>query len=128
MFQTKCFAKGYHFSNVIFILMAYTSDHFNGKIFLNPVPTEVMGKGSFGRIMKMYLQKHPDRTPSKPLGPFHTDVAKFNKPPVDAVTVTWLGHSSTLIEIDGKRFLTDPLWYQRASPFTSIGPKRFFDN
>ncbi len=46
----------------------------------------------------------------------------------DALRVTWLGHSSSLIEIDGKRFLTDPLWYKRASPFTAVGPKRFFDN
>lgn len=108
--------------------MKYTSDHFNGNIFLNPVPTEVMGKGSFARILKLYLQKHPNRTPSKRLGPFNAGITKFNQLPADTVRVTWLGHSSNLLEIDGKRFLTDPLWYHRASPFTAIGPKRFFDN
>ncbi len=108
--------------------MNNTSDHFNGKIFLNPVPTEVMGKGSFGRIMKLYTESHPDRIPSKPLGPFHSDITAINQLPGDALRITWLGHSSTLLEIDGKRFLTDPLWYQRVSPFTAIGPKRFFDN
>ena len=116
------------FTTAIFITMNYNSDHFNGKIFLNPVPTEVMGKGSFGRILKLYMQKHPNRTPSKPLGPFHADLKAINHLPDDALRITWLGHSSNLIEIDGKRFLTDPLWYQRASPFTAIGPKRFFDN
>jgi L-ascorbate metabolism protein UlaG (beta-lactamase superfamily) len=108
--------------------MANQSDHFNGKIFLNPVPTDVMGKGSFLRIMKMYLQKHPNRSPSKQLGPFKADFSVFDKLQSDELQVTWLGHSSNLLEIDGKRFLTDPLWYQRASPFTAIGPKRFFDN
>jgi L-ascorbate metabolism protein UlaG (beta-lactamase superfamily) len=108
--------------------MQATSDHFNGKIFLNPVPTEVMGKGAFGRMMKMYMQNHPNRTPTTPPGPFKADLRFINQLPADVVRITWLGHSSNLIEIDGKRFLTDPLWYSRASPFTALGPKRFFDN
>src|SRR5580704_3928719 len=39
--------------------------------------------------------------------------------------VTWLGHSTMLIEIDGVRILTDPVWGPRASPSALIGPKRF---
>jgi L-ascorbate metabolism protein UlaG (beta-lactamase superfamily) len=39
--------------------------------------------------------------------------------------VTWLGHSTTYIEVGGVRFLTDPVWGKRASPFSAIGPKRF---
>jgi L-ascorbate metabolism protein UlaG (beta-lactamase superfamily) len=39
--------------------------------------------------------------------------------------VTWLGHSTTLIEIDGYRVLTDPVWGTRASPSRLVGPKRF---
>ena len=38
---------------------------------------------------------------------------------------TWLGHSTMLLEIDGARVLTDPVWGQRASPFSFAGPKRF---
>ena len=38
---------------------------------------------------------------------------------------TWLGHSTVLIEIDGVRVLTDPVWGPRASPSTLAGPKRF---
>jgi L-ascorbate metabolism protein UlaG (beta-lactamase superfamily) len=48
--------------------------------------------------------------------------------PPDSVRVTWLGHSTVILEVDGKRFLTDPLWYNRASPFTFMGPKRYFVN
>jgi L-ascorbate metabolism protein UlaG (beta-lactamase superfamily) len=114
--------------SITFIVMNYKSDHFNGRIFLNPVPTEVMGKGSFGRVLKLYTQKHPNRTPLHRPGPFHTDISLLKQLPPDALRITWLGHSSTIIEIDGSRFLTDPLWYQRASPFSALGPKRFFNN
>jgi L-ascorbate metabolism protein UlaG (beta-lactamase superfamily) len=40
--------------------------------------------------------------------------------------VTWLGHSSVLLEIDGARILTDPVWSNRISPVAWAGPKRFF--
>ena len=39
--------------------------------------------------------------------------------------ITWVGHSSTLVEIDGVRLLLDPIWSERSSPFTRTGPKRF---
>lgn len=38
---------------------------------------------------------------------------------------TWLGHSTVLIEIDGYRVLTDPVWGPRASPSRLAGPRRF---
>jgi L-ascorbate metabolism protein UlaG (beta-lactamase superfamily) len=37
-----------------------------------------------------------------------------------------MGHSSTLLEIDGLRVLIDPVWEQRAAPYEWAGPKRFF--
>uniref|UniRef100_A0A8L0DNS0 N-acyl-phosphatidylethanolamine-hydrolyzing phospholipase D n=1 Tax=Oncorhynchus mykiss TaxID=8022 RepID=A0A8L0DNS0_ONCMY len=39
--------------------------------------------------------------------------------------VTWLGHASVLVEMDGLVILTDPIFSQRASPFQFMGPKRF---
>jgi L-ascorbate metabolism protein UlaG (beta-lactamase superfamily) len=47
------------------------------------------------------------------------------KPPDNGLRVTWLGHSTVLIEIDGLRVLTDPVWGPRASPSRFAGPKRF---
>ena len=38
---------------------------------------------------------------------------------------TWLGHSTLLLEIDGARVLTDPVFGERASPLPFAGPKRF---
>jgi N-acyl-phosphatidylethanolamine-hydrolysing phospholipase D len=39
-------------------------------------------------------------------------------------TVTWIGHSTLLVQMDGVTFLTDPIWSERASPLTFAGPKR----
>ena len=41
-----------------------------------------------------------------------------------ALAVTWFGHSSVLLEIDGHRVLADPMWSERASPSRRIGPRR----
>jgi len=38
--------------------------------------------------------------------------------------VTWVGHSTLLIQLDGVNLLTDPQWSPRASPFSFLGPRR----
>lgn len=38
--------------------------------------------------------------------------------------ITWVGHSTLLVQVDGVNLLTDPHWGQRASPFKFAGPKR----
>jgi L-ascorbate metabolism protein UlaG (beta-lactamase superfamily) len=58
--------------------------------------------------------------------PFVDSLVAWREPTV-APRVTWLGHSSTVIEIGGLRILTDPVWGKRASPFQAIGPRRFQD-
>ena len=49
----------------------------------------------------------------------------WRRQPDTGLRVTWLGHSTTLIEIGGVRVLTDPVWGSRASPLSLAGPKRF---
>jgi len=49
----------------------------------------------------------------------------WRRAPDTGLRVTWLGHATLLIEIDGVRIVTDPVWGPRASPSTLIGPKRF---
>ncbi|XP_055009506.1 N-acyl-phosphatidylethanolamine-hydrolyzing phospholipase D isoform X2 [Boleophthalmus pectinirostris] len=39
--------------------------------------------------------------------------------------VTWLGHATVLVEMDGLNILTDPIFSQRASPIQFVGPKRY---
>jgi len=38
--------------------------------------------------------------------------------------VTWIGHSTLLLQLDGVNFLTDPHWGTRASPLSWMGPRR----
>jgi L-ascorbate metabolism protein UlaG (beta-lactamase superfamily) len=49
----------------------------------------------------------------------------FAETPSTALTATWLGHSSIVLELDGVRLLTDPVLSERASPFSKMGPARF---
>jgi len=42
--------------------------------------------------------------------------ADFAAPPATGLRVTWLGHSTLLLEVDGQRVLIDPVWGERASP------------
>ena len=44
--------------------------------------------------------------------------------PTDGPRLTWLGHSTVLLELDGLIVLTDPIFAERASPLSFAGPKR----
>lgn len=39
-------------------------------------------------------------------------------------SATWIGHASMLVQVHGVNFLADPIFSERASPFSFIGPKR----
>jgi N-acyl-phosphatidylethanolamine-hydrolysing phospholipase D len=60
-------------------------------------------------------------------GEFHRVAPSFARPraAADRLTVTWVGHSTLLIQIDGLNVLTDPMWGQRASPVSFAGPRRW---
>jgi len=64
------------------------------------------------------------RVPQAPL-PAMNPLETWTRPVDSGLRATWLGHSTVLIEIDGYRVLTDPVWGPRASPSRFIGPKRF---
>src|ERR1700753_4127391 len=95
--------------------------------FLNPIPTDAAGLGKMIPILREYAQNKAETVPIKPLGPFKTDTTVYKRKPASGLRITWIGHSSILIEIDGKRILTDPVWSERASFLSFMGPKRFFE-
>ncbi len=97
-----------------------------GKRYQNPVPTSVGDLSMMFKVLKLYIQNKAERTPKEKLGSFHTDTRIYEQPPASGLRVTWFGHSSSLIEIDGIRILIDPVWDQRAAPVEWAGPKRFF--
>jgi L-ascorbate metabolism protein UlaG (beta-lactamase superfamily) len=47
---------------------------------------------------------------------------------LDGLHVTWFGHSSALLEVDGVSVLVDPVWSDRVSPSQQVGPKRLHAN
>lgn len=97
-----------------------------GRQYLNPVPTKVGGLSTIFKIGPEFFLGAKARSPNRPLGPFHTDPAVYLTEPHSGLRITWMGHSTSILEIDGVRILIDPVWDERASPTTWSGPKRFF--
>jgi L-ascorbate metabolism protein UlaG (beta-lactamase superfamily) len=67
-----------------------------------------------------------DRASRGPLPVLQRTKRDFEQPPASGLRVTWFGHSTLLVELDGLRLLLDPVWGERASPVTWLGPKRFY--
>lgn len=67
--------------------------------------------------------KSPHSSPSAPIPVLEPH---FDSSP-GRLRVTWLGHSTTLIELDGLRVLTDPIFGPAASPFSENGPLRWYE-
>jgi L-ascorbate metabolism protein UlaG (beta-lactamase superfamily) len=64
--------------------------------------------------------------PTSPSGSVTTATPELRAPPASGLRVTWLGHSSTLVEIDGQRVLTDPMFGERTTPIRGVGPRRWY--
>jgi L-ascorbate metabolism protein UlaG (beta-lactamase superfamily) len=64
------------------------------------------------------------RVPTAPL-PAADPREAWLRRPASGLRATWIGHSTVLVEIDGARLLTDPVWGLRASPSQLAGPRRF---
>ncbi|MCA9625038.1 MAG: MBL fold metallo-hydrolase [Myxococcales bacterium] len=98
------------------------SSHWTGKVFENTYP---LWNDYWGMVTGAF-DGSPNSTPPPPPPVVTPDPELFLSPPPSGLRITWLGHSTTLIEIDGRRFLTDPVWGERTSPFTFAGPKRWY--
>jgi len=102
-----------------------SSPRFADGIFVNTAPvTPGLKKGSVGPTISEFLCGGQRRTPPGPL-PSMSPLPSWSRPPETGLRATWLGHSTVLLEIDGVRVLTDPVWGERASPVTFAGPRRF---
>ncbi|MFB7104844.1 MBL fold metallo-hydrolase [Streptomyces hydrogenans] len=102
------------------------SPHFADGVFQNPEEARRGPSGSTADLMKIYFEREA-RARRAPVGviPVHpTTVADLARPAATGLRITWLGHSSVLAEIDGVRILFDPVWGERCSPFSFVGPKR----
>jgi len=101
------------------------SPQFNGRTFVNTNPVSAGFKPGVERpSLADFLCGGANRVPSGPL-PLVDPRADWGAAPETGLRVTRLGHSTLLIELDGVRILTDPVWGQRASPLAIAGPRRF---
>jgi L-ascorbate metabolism protein UlaG (beta-lactamase superfamily) len=100
------------------------SPRYRDGVFHNTLPVGPgLQKGSGGAIAE-YFFGGGRRKPEAPL-PALSPLAGWARRPETGLRATWLGHSTVLLEIDGLRILTDPVWGERASPTSFAGPRRF---
>jgi L-ascorbate metabolism protein UlaG (beta-lactamase superfamily) len=102
------------------------SPRWNGDGFRNvhPIPPGLRDTNAERLTLSDFLCGGSRRVPLGPL-PSMSPLDAWSKPPGSGLRATWLGHSTVLLEIDGVRLLTDPVWGARASPARLAGPKRF---
>ncbi|HEY8209403.1 MAG TPA: MBL fold metallo-hydrolase [Myxococcaceae bacterium] len=98
------------------------SPQWQGGAFENPQP---LWNDVWGSLTGMMSASEHVR-PSAPVPVEPVDPARFQEAPPSGLRVTWLGHSTVLVEIDGHRVLTDPVFGRRASPLGWIGPERWY--
>ncbi|MGV9616387.1 MBL fold metallo-hydrolase [Nocardia xishanensis] len=93
---------------------------YRDRQFHNSEPSTQIAAGSVPSLLYSAFTK---RNLGRPRG-----VVPLQKPqpPAEAadLAVTWYGHASALIEVDGYRILTDPVWSERVSPSPLVGPAR----
>jgi L-ascorbate metabolism protein UlaG (beta-lactamase superfamily) len=100
-----------------------TSDHFDGRRFFNPGARQAAGLSDG---IRWKLTSRPEPSPR-----FIADVEESIPPgrvEGGALGVTLVNHSTVLlqqcVEQCGLNILTDPIWSERTSPFSWIGPRR----
>lgn len=89
--------------------------------FANPEPLWNDWLGMLTSLGEVSEHTSPEgAVPSLPIDP-----STFATPAASGLRVTWFGHSSVLVEIDGRRVLLDPMWGERSSPVSWLGPRRW---
>src|SRR5262245_31582006 len=92
------------------------SDHFDGQRFINPAGFSAPPFTSVPRRLLMQRARWPART----------DEPLQQPPPLDgaAAALTFIGHSTFLIQTAAGNILTDPMYSERAGPLNLVGPRR----
>lgn len=96
------------------------SDHFNGSIFFNPSGKKPNG---LWEALKWGFTRKP--------GEWKENYENYSHPhTIDnhtsgEVKIMFINHSTFLIQMDELNILTDPVWSERASPLSWLGPKRY---
>ncbi len=71
-------------------------------------------------VLRRFRDNADTRRPARPI----PVVSAARAPATTGLHVTWFGHASALVEVDGVRLLLDPVWGERCSPSRHVGPRR----
>jgi len=96
------------------------SDHYDGHHFFNPGasdPPRLDPSRFLNRWAKGERAAWPDAVAVRPTVPPRRVMG-------GEMQVTWIGHATVLVQTQGLNILTDPIWSDRASPFSFVGPAR----
>ncbi|MBU2703720.1 L-ascorbate metabolism protein UlaG (beta-lactamase superfamily) [Sporomusaceae bacterium BoRhaA] len=100
------------------------SDTIGKKKFINEIATSMyMGPKTMFTMLRDFIKANPKRTPDKPIPINFIDTLPLQD--VNQTKVIWFGHSTVLLEMEGKRVLLDPMFSNSPSPFSLFGGKRF---
>lgn len=102
--------------------VASRSRHYRDGIFHN-IERAAMVNMDREQQRLMVRELFADRIGRRPSVPIPLEVPDFSAD-VEPLAITWLGHATALVEIDGYRVLTDPVWSERCSPSDAVGPRR----
>ncbi|MDD4741187.1 MAG: MBL fold metallo-hydrolase [Bacteroidales bacterium] len=84
---------------------------------LNPTPAFAEGYSPVKVMYKQFFKKDPRSKPSDAIPSIKTNLHQL---PPDSNLLVWFGHSSYYMQIDGKRFLVDPVFSGNASPVPGV--------
>ena len=90
-------------------------------VFTNPQPLW----NDFWGSISASLEMSEFAVPNEPI-PVVENTEMLLGVPYDGARLTWLGHSTVLIEIAGKKILTDPVFGESTSPIPALGPQRWY--
>ncbi|WP_063053206.1 MBL fold metallo-hydrolase [Nocardia arthritidis] len=93
---------------------------YRDRQFHNTEPSSQVVAGSAPSLLVSALTQ---RNVGRPRGPIPLRTPQ-QPAAASALAVTWYGHATTLVEVDGYRILTDPVWSERVSPSALVGPAR----
>jgi len=94
--------------------------------YVNPVPTAMGLNGGFWETLREWFGGDQVREPKEPLLADSVDLHKALPAGQDGLHVTWLGHSTLLVQMDGVRILFDPVFGNDVSPVSWLySIKRF---
>jgi L-ascorbate metabolism protein UlaG (beta-lactamase superfamily) len=105
---------------------ARKSPQFADGRFHNTEPGGLTTASNREMLRRQFLGKE-QRHPLHPVPVVHRTSRDYATPPASGLRATWIGWASVLVEIDGHVVLTDPIWSERCSPSTLVGPKRLHE-